>query len=102
LWASRGKRRAAAQVKTGEPVPIYLALRENGDEFWSKLRPKSLAEVTRYLEKLWQPLHGEPVDKITRQMVRSTRRTPKRPQERANASREGSVMTGPLPMKAEP
>ena len=29
--------------------------------------------MTRYLEKSWQPLHGEPVDKITRQQVRARR-----------------------------
>jgi hypothetical protein len=67
-------RQEAEQAKTlGELVPIYLALREKGDDYWSKLRPRSLTEVTRYLTKAWLPLHGEPIDKITRQMVRSRR-----------------------------
>src|SRR5262245_11192725 len=71
---ARQAQKEAAQVQTvGQLVPTYLVLREKGDEFWSKLRPKSLSEVTRYLEKSWAPLHGEPVDKITRQMVRSRR-----------------------------
>jgi hypothetical protein len=67
-------RQEAEQAKAlGELVPIYLALREEGDDYWSKLRPRSLTEVTRYLTKAWLPLHGEPIDKITRQMVRSRR-----------------------------
>jgi hypothetical protein len=35
------------------------------------MRPKSLVDVTRYLTKSWQPLHGEPVETITRKMVKS-------------------------------
>jgi Arm DNA-binding domain len=67
-------RAEAEQSKTlGELVPIYLALREKGDEYWSKLRPNSLVEVTRYLSQSWQPLHGEPIEKVTRQMVRARR-----------------------------
>src|SRR5262245_18866036 len=33
------------QTKTlGQLVPVYLGIRERGDEGWKKLRPKSLAE----------------------------------------------------------
>src|SRR5262245_209331 len=64
----------AEQAKTmGELVPVYLALREKGDEFWKKLRPRTLVAATRYLEKSWAPLHGEPIDKITRKMVKDRR-----------------------------
>src|SRR5262245_48719440 len=60
---------AAARLKTlGELVPTYLELREKGDEFWPKMRPKSLLDVERYLTKSWQPLHDKPVEQITRQM----------------------------------
>jgi hypothetical protein len=66
--------KAAAQVRTlGDLVPIYHEVREKGDEYWSKLRPKSLEEVTRYLRKSWQPLHGVAVDHITRKMVKDRR-----------------------------
>src|SRR5262249_32473395 len=62
------------QTKTlGQLVPVYLGIRERGDEGWKKLRPKSLAEVTRYLTTSWAPLHGDPVDKITRPMVKARR-----------------------------
>jgi hypothetical protein len=68
----RAAAEAAARQKTpGELVGPYLELREKGDEFWSKMRPKSLVDVTRYLTKSWQPLHGEPVETITRKMVKS-------------------------------
>jgi hypothetical protein len=41
-----------SQAKTlGELVPVYLRVREFGNEFWAKLRPKSLIEATRHLEK---------------------------------------------------
>jgi site-specific recombinase XerD len=64
----------AAQVKTlAELVPVYLRVREFGDAYWSKLRSKTIYEVTRYLTAAWKPLHEEPVDKITRQMVRARR-----------------------------
>jgi integrase len=32
-----------------------------------------LGEATRYLEKAWLPLHGEPVEQITRQQVKHRR-----------------------------
>jgi integrase len=64
----------AAEVKTlGELVPVYLRVREFGDDYWSKLRSRTIVELTRYLTTAWQPLHNEPVDKITRQMVRARR-----------------------------
>src|SRR5262245_63184975 len=45
---------AAARLKTlGELVPIYLEVREKGDQKWEPLRPKSLIDVTRYLTKSW-------------------------------------------------
>jgi Arm DNA-binding domain len=67
-------RQEAEQRKTlGELVPIYLALREKGDEFWPKLRPRTLPEVARYLTKAWLPLHAEAIDKITRRMIRGSR-----------------------------
>jgi integrase len=71
---ARKAQQQAAKAKTlGELVPTYLELREMGNEFWKPLRPKSLREVTRYLTKSWQPLHGELIDQITRKMVRDRR-----------------------------
>ena len=63
----------AAKATLGQLIGPYLELRAKGSEFWKALRPKSLREVTRYLERSWRPLHGEPVDKITRQMARDRR-----------------------------
>jgi integrase len=64
----------ASQVKTfGQLIPVYLKDREFGTEFWSRLRPKSLIEVTRYLEKTWKPLHANLVDQITRETVEDRR-----------------------------
>ena len=54
-------------------MPVYLRVREFGDDYSSKLRAKSLTETTRHLTKAWLPLHSEPVDKITRQMVKGRR-----------------------------
>jgi hypothetical protein len=69
---ARKAQQQAANAKTlGELVGMEL--REKGDAFWKPLRPKSLCEVTRYLEKSWQPLHAKPVAEITRQMVRDRR-----------------------------
>jgi len=71
---ARKARQEAEQAKTmGELVPVYLALREKGDEFWKKLRPRSLEEVTRFLKKSWQPLHDVAVTEITRQRVKERR-----------------------------
>src|SRR5262245_126245 len=58
--------RAAASKTTatlGDLVPKYLEARE------SELRPKSHSETTRYLEQAWLPLHGLPIDAITRQNI---------------------------------
>jgi integrase len=71
---ARKAQQQAAMAKTlGELVRTYLKLREMGNEFWKPLRPKSLREVTRYLTKSWQPLHGELIDQITQKMVRDRR-----------------------------
>jgi integrase len=64
----------AAKAKTlGELVPVYLGVRERGDDGWKKLRRKSLGEVTRHLERAWEPLHGQPIEQITRQVVKARR-----------------------------
>ena len=58
--------RAAAAKNTatlGEIVPKYLEAREG------ELRPKSLTEANRYLQRAWRPLHGLPIDAITRPSV---------------------------------
>src|SRR5262249_36372996 len=67
----RGKARQEAELRKtlGKLVPTYLALREKGDEYWPKLRPRSLPEVTRYLTRSWQPLHGEPIDRSGRDEI---------------------------------
>jgi integrase len=71
---ARKAQQEAKQAKTlGELVRPYLLLREKGDAYWKPLRPKSHAEVTRYLERSWQPLHDKPVNEITGQMVRERR-----------------------------
>ena len=71
--AKKAQQEAAKAKTLGELVGPYLELRELGNQFWKPLRPKSLAETTRYLTKSWQLLHGEPIDKITRKMVRDRR-----------------------------
>jgi hypothetical protein len=55
----------------GELVPAYLALCEKGDEFWKRLRPRSLEEVTRLLKQSWQPLHEVAVTEIMRRKVKT-------------------------------
>ena len=71
---ARKAQQQAANAKTlGELVEPYLTLREKGNEFWKPLRPKSLYDVTRYLEKTFRPLHDKPIAEITRQMVRERR-----------------------------
>jgi integrase len=58
------KAAAARNVATlGDLVPKYLDARE------SELRPKSLTEAKRYLDRSWLPLHKLPIDAITRQNV---------------------------------
>jgi hypothetical protein len=56
-WARQRKaRQEAEQAKMlGELVSPYLALREKGDEFWKRLRPRSLEEVTRLLKQSCSP-----------------------------------------------
>jgi integrase len=64
----------AKPVKTlGELVPVYLAVREKGDEGWKRLRPKSLTGVAYYLERSWQPLHDKSLNTITRENVKDRR-----------------------------
>jgi hypothetical protein len=53
--ARKAKQEAEQVKKMGALVPVYLALREKGDEFWKKLRPRSLEEVTRFLKKSGNP-----------------------------------------------
>jgi integrase len=71
--AKKAQQEAKLAKTLGELVPIYLEVREKGDDYWAKLRPRSLEEVTRYLTRSWQPLHSEPVNAITRQMVKDRR-----------------------------
>jgi hypothetical protein len=65
--------RRAAETKRAKTlarlVPRYLALRPSGDECVPKLRPKSIAEVTHYLERSLKPLHGLAINAITRTRV---------------------------------
>jgi hypothetical protein len=71
---ARKAQQEAKKAKTlGEIVGPYLQLREKGNEFWKPLRPKTLREATRYLEKSWLPLHATGCNEITRQMVRDRR-----------------------------
>jgi len=62
--AQKAQQEAAQQKTMRELVPNYLTLREKGDEFWRKLRPKIVLMVRHFLGKSWKPLHAEPVDKI--------------------------------------
>ena len=48
------------RMTVGALVADYLAQRE------PKLRPRYFSEIKRQLEKDWQPLHGHPVELITR------------------------------------
>lgn len=60
------EKRAAASKNTvtlGEIVPRYL------EACASELRPKTLSEVTRYIERSFKPLHKQPVDGVTRQQI---------------------------------
>jgi len=59
--AEKVRQEAELRKTLGELVPTYLALREKGDTYWPKLRPRSLPEVARFLTRSWQPQHGEPV-----------------------------------------
>jgi integrase len=71
--AKKVQQEAKQAKRMGELVGPYLELREKGNEFWKPLRPKSHAEVTRYLERSWKPLHDKPINEVTRQMVRERR-----------------------------
>lgn len=55
------KEEEARQVNTlGAVAKKYLAARR------SDLRPRSYVEVERHIDKHWKPLHGRPIDNITR------------------------------------
>jgi integrase len=55
--------RAEARVTLGAVTETYLKAKRDD------LRRKSFEEVTRYLQKHWQPLHGMPLHQITRRDV---------------------------------
>jgi integrase len=60
------KAKIAAQVRLRTVIDNYLADKE------PKLRPLSLYQVKRHLEKDWKALHGWPVADITKQQVADT------------------------------
>jgi integrase len=71
--AKKARAEAEQVKKMGELVPVYLGLREKGNEYWKKLRPRSLEEVTRFLDQSWLPLHEMAITEITRQKVKERR-----------------------------
>ena len=65
---------AAARLKSlGQLIDPYLLVRATGDASWRKMRPKSASSATRYLNKSWAPLHGVPIEQITRQQLKARR-----------------------------
>jgi integrase len=60
---SRATRRAQAAQTVGVVVASYLEAKQ------ASLRPRSHLEVTRHLGDLWRPIHGLPVDSVTRAVV---------------------------------
>jgi integrase len=61
-----GERQAVRNKQTitlGHIVPKYLAAREG------ELRSKTLSEISRYLERTWEPLHAYAIETVTRQMI---------------------------------
>lgn len=60
---------AKASHTFGKLVDRYLPVREHGHDGEKKLRPRSLAECTRYLRKACKPLHGLSFDSVTQQDV---------------------------------
>jgi integrase len=61
--AARKAERARKVASVGELVKLYLsAIRAD-------VRPKTLSEYQRYLLKQWQPLHGRPVEEVSRAEV---------------------------------
>lgn len=68
------KAEAAARLKSlGQLIDPYLLVRATGDASWRKMRPKSASSATRYLNKSWAPLHGVPIEQITRQQLKARR-----------------------------
>jgi hypothetical protein len=63
VQAARKAERARKVASVGELVKLYLsAIRAD-------VRPKTLSEYQRYLLKQWQPLHGRPVEEVSRAEV---------------------------------
>ena len=62
--AAREAARARAADTLGRLVAIYLERYAKPNQ-----RPRTLAESTRYLQRYWAPLHGRPVDSVTRRDV---------------------------------
>ena len=56
--------RARAALTLGAISETYLERYAAG-----RLRPKTLADTTRYLRVNWRPLHGLPLGKIDRRMI---------------------------------
>lgn len=64
---ARRSAQAARNVLTlGKAVTSYLAARETGDGRRAALKPRSLVEARRALEKHWSPLHAIPLAGIDR------------------------------------
>jgi integrase-like protein/Arm domain-containing DNA-binding protein len=60
---SRATRRAQVSQTVGAVVASYLEAKRG------TLKPRSLVEVERHLNDLWRPLHGLPINGITRATV---------------------------------
>ena len=60
--------REAAKARTadtlGKLVDVYLQRRAK-----PRQRQRTFVEVERYLRKRWAPLHGQPIDRITRRDI---------------------------------
>jgi integrase len=63
------ERTAASRLTLSAIVDQYLEAKAR------KLKPRSLGESTRHLRAGWKPLHGLPIDGVTRVMVASHLRT---------------------------
>jgi integrase len=59
---------ARGRTSVGTLIPKYLEARETAPEK-DRPRPRTLAEVKRYLEGYWTKLHGKGVDLVTRDDV---------------------------------
>src|SRR5262245_20538055 len=81
-------------VTLGALVPKYLQVREVGSEGWEVLRPKSLTETARYLEKTWKPLHRHAIDAITRDDIMTVVDAIERDSGKASADRAKAALSG--------